>query len=466
MSYVIAAPETLAAATADIAGIGTALSDANLTAVAPTTGALAAGADEVSAAITALFNAHAKEFQALSSQAEAFHAQFVQALAAGAGSYASAEAGNAALLHSIERAALGMVNAPAEAMTGRPLIGNGADATVAGGRGADGGLLYGNGGDGAPGTSGQAGGNGGNAGLFGNGGKGGVGGDGASGGNGGNGGQLVGDGGNGGNGGAAVAGGNPGLGGTGGKAGLFGHAGSDGQTGATAPPSGPPGGIVITDQYGTTTIENAYVVQNNAWNNPGGQAITVSDTGFTITTENGSAPTNGAPLGYPSVYLGYHYGTGSPGSPLPLQLSQIHTATSSISYTYPTSGTYDASYDIWLNPTSTTTGVNQQEIMIWFNHTGPVQPVGSVVGTTTVDGKSFAVWEGSNGQNNVVSYVATTPITTWNNFDVLGFVDNTETIEPVTNSWYLTSIQAGFEPWSGSVGASVDSFSASVNGVN
>ena len=49
---------------------------------------------------------------------------------------------------------------------------------------------------------------------------------------------------------------------------------------------------------------------------------------------------------------------------------------------------------------------------------------------------------------------------------MLGFVDNTETIEPVTNSWYLTSIQAGFEPWSGSVGASVDSFSASVNGVN
>jgi hypothetical protein len=48
----------------------------------------------------------------------------------------------------------------------------------------------------------------------------------------------------------------------------------------------------------------------------------------------------------------------------------------------------------------------------------------------------------------------------------LGFVDNTETIEPVTNSWYLTSIQAGFEPCSGSVGAAVDSFSPSVNGVD
>ena len=467
MSYVIAAPEILTAATANIAGIGTALRDANLTAVAPTTGTLAAGADEVSAAITAVFNGHAKQFQALSSQAEAFHTQIAQALAAGAGSYASAEASNAALFRSAEQAALGVVNAPSEALTGRPIIGNGANATVAGGRGEDGGWLFGDGGDGAAGTSGQAGGAGGDAGLLGNGGKGGAGGAGASGGNGGNGGSLIGDGGNGGNGGAALTGGTPGLGGTGGKAGLYGHAGTDGQTGAPSTgPSNPPGGIVITDQYGSTTIENSYVVQNNAWNNPGGQAITVSDTGFTITTENGSAPTNGAPLGYPSVYLGYHYGNGSPGSPLPLQLSHIQTATSSITYTYPTSGTYDASYDIWLNPTSVTTGVNQQEIMIWFNHTGPVQPVGSVVGTSTIDGKSFTVWEGSNGQNNVVSYVANTPITTWNHFDVLGFVDNTETIEPVTNSWYLTSIQAGFEPWSGSVGASVDSFSASVNGVD
>jgi hypothetical protein len=224
---------------------------------------------------------------------------------------------------------------------------------------------------------------------------------------------------------------------------------------------------VISDQYGTTTIENAYVVQNNAYNNPGGQAITVSNTGFTITTENGSAPTNGAPLAYPSIYDGVHYGTASPGTNLPIQLSQIQTATSSISYTYPTSGTYDASYDIWMNPTSITTGVNQQEMMIWFNHTGPIQPVGSVINSNaTIDGKSFTVWEGSNGQNNVVSYVANTPINSWNNFDVMGFVDNTETLEPVTNSWYLTSIQAGFEPWSGSSGAAVDSFSASVNGVS
>jgi hypothetical protein len=56
--------------------------------------------------------------------------------------------------------------------------------------------------------------------------------------------------------------------------------------------------------------------------------------------------------------------------------------------------------------------------MIWFNHTGPSQPVGSAVGTSTIDGKSFTVWEGSSGQNNVVSYVANSPITSLNNVNV------------------------------------------------
>jgi hypothetical protein len=449
MSYLIAAPETLAATTTEIAGIGSTLRAANTAAATSTTGTLAAGADEVSAAIDRLFGSYAREFQAASNQAEAFHAQFVRALSTASGSYASAEATNTSLLGRIEQGILDIVNAPTEALLGRPLIGNGADATVSGGRGGDGGLLFGNGGKGATGGTSQAGGAGGDAGLLGNGGDGGTGGP-------------------------AGTNTNPGTGGAGGRGGLlFGQWGIAGQTGTGAGgggggnTGGGGGGVVITSQYGTTTIENAYVVQNNAWNwnGPGGQAITVSSTGFTITTQTGSTPTNGAPLGYPSVYLGWHYGTGSPNSPLPMQLGQIHSATSSISYTYPSSGVYDASYDIWMNPTPITNGVNQQEVMIWFNHNGPVQPVGSVVSSnTSIDGKSFTVWEGGNGQNNVVSYVANTPMSSWNNFDVTNFLDTTETYEPsVNSSWYLTSIQAGFEPWSGSVGASVNSFSATVD---
>ncbi|WP_373191270.1 hypothetical protein, partial [Mycobacterium marinum] len=38
---------------------------------------------------------------------------------------------------------------------------------------------------------------------------------------------------------------------------------------------------------------------------------------FATTSINGSAPTNGAPLGYPSIYEVWHCGTGSVGANLP-----------------------------------------------------------------------------------------------------------------------------------------------------
>jgi hypothetical protein len=96
MSYVIAAPELMTAAAADVAGIGSTLNVANAIAVATTTRILAATQDGVSAAIAELFSGHAQAYQALSAQAAAFHGQFVQALTAGAGSYVSAEAANIA----------------------------------------------------------------------------------------------------------------------------------------------------------------------------------------------------------------------------------------------------------------------------------------------------------------------------------------------------------------------------------
>src|SRR5580693_8069541 len=98
MSYLIAAPDMLAGSAADVAGIGSSLSEANAAAAASTTRVIAAAGDEVSANIAALFSAHGQGFQALGAQAAAFHDQFVQKLTAGAGSYASAEAANLAAL--------------------------------------------------------------------------------------------------------------------------------------------------------------------------------------------------------------------------------------------------------------------------------------------------------------------------------------------------------------------------------
>ncbi|WP_079076109.1 PE family protein, partial [Mycobacterium tuberculosis] len=143
MSFVIAAPEALVAVASDLAGIGSALAEANAAALAPTTALLAAGADEVSAAIAALFGAHGQAYQTVSAQASAFHAQFVQALTGGGGAYAAAEAANVSAAQSTDQRLLDLINGPT----------NGGTSTTAGVAGGNGGAagLIGNGGAGGGG---------------------------------------------------------------------------------------------------------------------------------------------------------------------------------------------------------------------------------------------------------------------------------------------------------------------------
>jgi hypothetical protein len=123
----VAVPEALAAAANDIANIGSTLTSANSAAAAPTAGVLAAGADEVSAAVASMFSGYANTFQGLSAQASSFHEQFVQALATARNSYAVAEAANANPLQTVQQEPLGLINTPTQTLLGRPLIGNGAN---------------------------------------------------------------------------------------------------------------------------------------------------------------------------------------------------------------------------------------------------------------------------------------------------------------------------------------------------
>ena len=218
----------------------------------------------------------------------------------------------------------------------------------------------------------------------------------------------------------------------------------------------------ICTQYGTTTQGN-YVVMNNRWGTSATQCINVTTSGFQIIQQDGTGNLSGAPTAYPAIYLGCHYSNCSPNSPLPAQISRISSATSSTTETYPSSGTYDAAYDIWLNDTTNVSGVQKTEIMIWLNHTGSIQPVGSSVGSASVAGRTWTVWTGNNGQNNVVSYVGS-GITSFS-FSVMSFINDTLSrgSQYGNTSWYLTSIQNGFEPWIGGVGLAVSNFSASVS---
>ncbi|MFE3186025.1 cellulose binding domain-containing protein [Streptomyces violascens] len=221
-------------------------------------------------------------------------------------------------------------------------------------------------------------------------------------------------------------------------------------------------GTTLCEQFGSTTIQGRYVVQNNRWGTSQTQCVTTTESGFRITQADGSVPTNGAPKSYPSLYNGCHYTNCSPGTNLPARLGTIAGSPTSISYSYVSNAVYDAAYDIWLDPTPRTDGVNRTEIMIWFNKVGPVQPVGSQVGTANVAGRPWQVWSGNNGTNDVLTFVAPSAIADWS-FDVMDFARQAVSRGLAQDSWYLTSIQAGFEPWQNGAGLAVTSFSSTVN---
>jgi hypothetical protein len=129
MSLLVAAPQLLADAASDLAGLGSTISTANATAAATTTGLLPAAADEISTEIAALFSTHGQRFQRLSAQVAAFHEQFVQSLGASANAYATAEASAVQTLRNA-------INAPAQAALGHPLtvaVGHVESALPAGG---------------------------------------------------------------------------------------------------------------------------------------------------------------------------------------------------------------------------------------------------------------------------------------------------------------------------------------------
>jgi cellulose 1,4-beta-cellobiosidase len=129
------------------------------------------------------------------------------------------------------------------------------------------------------------------------------------------------------------------------------------------------------------------------------------------------------------------------------------------------SAAYDVAYDIWFNQTPATTGQpDGAELMIWLNHHGPVQPFGSPVGTASINGVSYRVWEGAQPWGDTVSYVMASPTTSLRNLDVGGLAADAASRGYIKKSWYLIDVEAGFELWRGGAGLATKSFSVKVSG--
>ncbi len=243
----------------------------------------------------------------------------------------------------------------------------------------------------------------------------------------------------------------------------------------------------------------AYIVYNNNWGNPTGSDQTINYVGnsFTVASWTGSAPGGGVPVSFPSLYIGAQgqtagllpgvLATTPDGDGLPKAISAIGTLTSTFNWTPPNNaatptGNYNATYDIWLAaPPAPAIGYNDALsgfVMVWLYKPSGNQPIGNMVGSTTIGARTWNIWVGprnmgTNPNRPVISYVAPTPImgTTWTNVDLKPFLMDatTNTSIPsnmrVSASWLVTDLFAGFEIWTGAdgVGLKETAFTANVN---
>jgi hypothetical protein len=225
------------------------------------------------------------------------------------------------------------------------------------------------------------------------------------------------------------------------------------------------------DRKATNTGSPTINVQNNIFGSGGQYDISYNGPSFTITNFSGSAPTSGAPMGYPSLFIGSAGGDGQAtnGSNLAKQVSTL----TDIPTAWRWSGTgteFNVAYDVWFAPGAGDAGPGSRSfLMVWFHKTGNVFAEGEGEqhsgGQATINGKSFSTYVSQQFEGRpIISYVATTTISEWS-FDLNDFITDAKTrtstaqaTPVITDSLYLTNVFAGFEVWSGISNLKTDKF--------
>jgi hypothetical protein len=121
-------------------------------------------------------------------------------------------------------------------------------------------------------------------------------------------------------------------------------------------------------------------------------------------------------------------------------LNSLGSVTSSFSESNPGSGDWESAYDIWLNTSS-------YEVMVWTYVEGDVAPLGSSVGTVTLDGNTWTLYAGNNGSNPTYSFVRSGNESSGsvNLLDLLKYLENTKgyfsdpTLSTVQYGWEISS---------------------------
>ncbi|GAA2767396.1 hypothetical protein GCM10010103_64380 [Streptomyces paradoxus] len=185
------------------------------------------------------------------------------------------------------------------------------------------------------------------------------------------------------------------------------------------------------DQWGQTNL-SGYTLYNNIWGSGAGSQCIWANSG-TNWGVWANHPNTGGIKSYPNQTKAINKSITSLGS-----------LSSSYNVSVPSSGAYNTSYDIWDTD-------HDYEIMLWVNKTGPVGPLGSSQGTVSLGGHSWNVFKGTNGANEVFSFIRTSNSSsgTVNILPILKWIKDTkkwmgnETIGDVQFGYEVTSSSGG-----------------------
>lgn len=240
-------------------------------------------------------------------------------------------------------------------------------------------------------------------------------------------------------GGSAASGGTP-AGGSGGSSGTI-----DVKGVTSSCPGAVPTGVTATwcscEQWGEKTVAG-YTYYNNLWGSgPGPQCIWLAESGAWGVTS--SHPNGGGIKSYPNISV-------SPQK----AISSIQSYASSFDILVPGAGKYDTAYDLWVKGTTAA----RIEIMLWMSYRGGAQPIataydasGAVPDATnvTVGGHTWNVYYGSNGANDVASFLRTsnTNVATVDIKAILSWLiaNNHSKYAVFTASYTLDQLQFGHE---------------------
>ncbi|MFD5805021.1 glycoside hydrolase family 12 protein [Streptomyces sp. NPDC127020] len=187
------------------------------------------------------------------------------------------------------------------------------------------------------------------------------------------------------------------------------------------------------DQWGNTTLDG-YILYNNIWGSGAGAQCVWANSG-TNWGAWADHPNTGGIKSYPNAK-----------KVINKPITSLGSLRSSYDVTVPASGAYNTSYDIWDTD-------YDYEIMLWVNQHGAVGPLGSPQGSVTLGGHSWNVYKGSNGANEVFSFLRTSdstsgtvdilPILRWIK-DTKGWMGD-ETIGDVQFGYEITSSAGGLD---------------------